>query len=109
MAVPWQNDEPKGDATVTYEDRHADLAAVEWFNNKDFHGYNIGVSIAQSKSKDYTVCNSVGDPNYLGGFEENAKDLNEGGGRGRGQGDASGKAWQQDGDWFCPNTRSVIW
>ncbi|KAJ6429416.1 hypothetical protein OIU84_020943 [Salix udensis] len=85
-------------------DRHADLAAVEWFNNKDFHGYNTGVSIAQSKSKDYTVCNSVGDPNDLGGFEENAMDLNEGGGRGRGQGDASGKAWQHDGDWFCPNT-----
>ncbi|KAG6765576.1 hypothetical protein POTOM_029624 [Populus tomentosa] len=96
--------EPKGDATVTYEDPHAALAAVEWFNNKDFHGNIIGVFIAQSKSKDDTVRNSVDDPNDFGGFEENAKDLNEGGGRGRGQDDASGKAWQQDGDWLCPNT-----
>ncbi|KAJ6726744.1 hypothetical protein OIU79_004805 [Salix purpurea] len=39
-------------------------------------------------------------PMMLVGLRENAKDLNEGGGRGRGQGDASGKAWQQDGDWF---------
>ena len=56
---------------------------MEWFNNKDFHGNIIGVSVAQSKIKDDTVCNSVGDPNDLGGLEENAKDLNEGGGRGR--------------------------
>ena len=48
------------------------------------------------------------DPNDFGGFEENAKDLNGGEGRGRGRGDASGKAWQQEGDWLCPNTRSVM-
>ncbi|KAJ6720752.1 TRANSCRIPTION INITIATION FACTOR TFIID SUBUNIT 15 [Salix viminalis] len=96
--------EPKGDATVTYEDPHAALAAVEWFNNKDFHGNIIGVFIAQSKSKDDQAYNSVDDPNDFGGFEENAKDLNEGEGRGRGRGDASGKAWQQEGDWLCPNT-----
>ncbi|KAF7131693.1 hypothetical protein RHSIM_Rhsim09G0072300 [Rhododendron simsii] len=103
-------DEPKGDATVTYEDPHAALAAVEWFNNKDFHGMTIGVFIAESKSKDdhsYSSVNHVADPSLesdFGGPEESARDLNEIGGRGRGRADASGKAWQQEGDWQCPNT-----
>ncbi|XP_073318045.1 transcription initiation factor TFIID subunit 15 [Primulina huaijiensis] len=92
--------EPKGDATVTYEDPHAAAAAVEWFNNKDFHGAVIGVFLAESKNKD-DLGNQAGDsvqgsdPNEL---EEAAKDLNDGVGRGR------GKAWQQDGDWLCTNT-----
>lgn len=99
---------------MTYEDPHAALAAVEWFNNKDFHGMTIGVFIAESKSKDdhsYSLVNHVADPSLesdFGGPEESARDLNEIGGRGRGRGDASGKAWQQEGDWQCPNTRSVI-
>ncbi|KAJ4845648.1 TATA-binding protein-associated factor 2N [Turnera subulata] len=106
--------EPKGDATVTYEDPHAAVAAVEWFNNKDFHGNMIGVFIAESKSKEDQTYNPVADPNGaaaaavagggLSGFEEEARDVNGGGGRGRGRGDASGKAWQQEGDWLCPNT-----
>ncbi|GAB4842828.1 TATA-binding protein-associated factor 2N [Ancistrocladus abbreviatus] len=94
--------EPKGDATITYEDPHAALAAVEWFNNKDFHGSNIGVFIAESKSKDDAV-----DPTLASDFgtlAENARDMNGNGGRGRGRGDASGKAWQQEGDWMCLNT-----
>ncbi|KAI8022784.1 Transcription initiation factor TFIID subunit 15 [Camellia lanceoleosa] len=83
--------EPKGDATVTYEDPHAALAAVEWFNKKDFHGTTIGVSIAESKSKDDHSYNSgnhdlVGDPSLASDF--------------------GGKAWQQEGDWPCPNTSS---
>ena len=47
-----ETNEPKGDATVTYEDPHAAVAAVEWFNNKDFHGNTIGVYIPESKNKD---------------------------------------------------------
>ncbi|CAK9138297.1 unnamed protein product [Ilex paraguariensis] len=102
--------EPKGDATVTYEDPHAAQAATEWFNNKDFHGTTIGVFIAESKSKDdhsYNSENLVNDPNAggdFGGLEESDRDVNGSGGRGRGRGDASGKAWQQEGDWTCPNT-----
>ncbi|CAN6463448.1 unnamed protein product [Victoria cruziana] len=92
--------EPKGDATVTYEDPHAALAAVEWFHDKDFHGSRIGVFIAESKSKEPDlVVNGAGAE--LG---EDGRDPNGGAGRGRGRGDASSKAWQQDGDWMCPNT-----
>ena len=105
--------EPKGDATVTYEDPHAALAAVEWFHNKDFHGSIIEVYMAESKTKDsgdqsYTQqFNHAADPSIegdLGGQD----DVSDGGGRGRGRGDASAKVWQQDGDWLCPNTRYVI-
>ncbi|CAA2992139.1 transcription initiation factor TFIID subunit 15 [Olea europaea subsp. europaea] len=98
--------EPKGDATVTYEDPHAALAAVEWFNNKDFHGATIGVFLAESKSKGDSG-NHAGDQilgSDLSGLEEGASDVNDGGGRGKGRGDASGKPWQQEGDWLCPNT-----
>ncbi|GLU04883.1 hypothetical protein SLE2022_220110 [Rubroshorea leprosula] len=97
-----ETNEPKGDATVTYEDPHAASAAVDWFNNKDFHGSTIEVAIAESKSS-----YAVGDPNVtgdLGGLEENSGDVNGAAGRGRGRGDASGKAWQQEGDWLCSNT-----
>ncbi|KAF6160782.1 hypothetical protein GIB67_035983 [Kingdonia uniflora] len=114
--------EPKGDATVTYEDPHAALAAVEWFNNKDFHGNTIGVFIAESKNKEDHSYNlgsyNVGDqitqvrdpsvPDDSGEQEVSGAINGGGGGRGGGRGDASGKAWQQDGDWMCPNTRSVI-
>ncbi|KAL1545641.1 TATA-binding protein-associated factor 2N, variant 2 [Salvia divinorum] len=98
--------EPKGDATVTYEDPHAALAAVEWFNNKDFHGATIGVFMAESKNKDDTM-NHVGDPTIVSDvndLEEGSMDPNDGSGRGRGRGDAVGKSWQQDGDWLCTNT-----
>ncbi|WZZ47420.1 hypothetical protein YC2023_043679 [Brassica napus] len=97
-----ETDEPKGDATVTYEDPHAALAAVEWFNNKDFHGSIIGVFMAESKNS-----KSGGDhPSESFGFDGGAanKEIDGGAGRGRGQGDSSAKPWQQDGDWMCPNT-----
>ncbi|KAK3010842.1 hypothetical protein RJ639_011521, partial [Escallonia herrerae] len=101
--------EPKGDATVTYEDPHAALAAVDWFNAKDFHGNIIGVFMAESKKDDHSYNSEihVEDPSTggeFGGLEESAQDANGSAGRGRGRGDAPGKAWQQDGDWMCPNT-----
>ncbi|KAL8208171.1 hypothetical protein R6Q57_007583 [Mikania cordata] len=102
-------DEPKGDATVTYEDPHAAVAAVEWFNNKEFHGNIIEVLIAQSKNSHNSIA-PFGDPILASGVgaNESDPDINGSGARGRGRGDASGnipqKAWQQDGDWMCPNT-----
>lgn len=98
--------EPKGDATVTYEDPYAAQAAVEWFNNKDFHGTIIEVLMAESKNS-YNPVVQVDEPSMVsdvGGLEESAMDMDESGGRGRGRGDAPAKAWQQDGDWMCPNT-----
>ncbi|KAI3922857.1 hypothetical protein MKW98_006988 [Papaver atlanticum] len=105
--------EPKGDATITFEDPHAAQAAVDWFNKKDFHGNIIEVYIAEAKNKDDVSYNSgqqmnlVEDPIVVGDFagqEEDATDVNGGEGKGRGRVDASGKPWQQDGDWSCPNT-----
>ncbi|XP_042459052.1 transcription initiation factor TFIID subunit 15-like isoform X1 [Zingiber officinale] len=99
--------EPKGDATITYEDPHAAMAAVEWFNNKDFHGSLIEVHIAESKSKE-PIDNSYAQQPELGANAsmeaEEQEDMNDSAGRGRGRGDALGKSWQQDGDWMCPNT-----
>lgn len=64
-----ETNEPKGDATITYEDPHAALAPVEWFNNKEFLGNIIGVFIAESKNKDDT-----NGSNFVGA-EENIKDI----------------------------------
>ncbi|PKA66654.1 RanBP2-type zinc finger protein [Apostasia shenzhenica] len=96
--------EPKGDATVTYEDPHAAVAAVDWFHNKDFHGSIIEVYIAESKNKESgEQFNHVAEPNVSADVIEQ-DEINGAGGRGRGRGDTSGKSWQQDGDWLCPNT-----
>ncbi|KAJ4765330.1 hypothetical protein LUZ62_075705 [Rhynchospora pubera] len=102
-------DEPKGDATVTYEDPHAAIAAVDWFNNKLFHGTIIGVQIAQTKTKDSFDALHTHTINMLPDFpvpvpQEVDDDLNGAAGRGRGRADAQVKPWQQDGDWLCPNT-----
>ncbi|XP_047048123.1 transcription initiation factor TFIID subunit 15-like [Lolium rigidum] len=93
--------EPKGDATVTYEDQHAASAAVEWFNNKDFHGSIIQVHIAVSKNKDTSSDNSMNLSVAADLVEQD--ELDNGSGRGSGRGDGPAKAWQQDGDWMCPN------
>ncbi|URE34502.1 Zn-finger in Ran binding protein, partial [Musa troglodytarum] len=78
--------EPKGYPTITYEDPHAALAAVEWFHNKDFHGAPIEVHIVESKAKD------LNDHSYAqqNGFEANSTmvsgvhdDVDGGGGRAR--------------------------
>ncbi|PWA61118.1 zinc finger, RanBP2-type [Artemisia annua] len=101
--------EPKGDATVTYEDPYAAQAAVEWFNNKDFHGKIIEVLMAESKNS-HSVIAPLVEPSVVADIvqDEGGLDMTESGGMGRGRGDASGnappKAWQQDGDWMCPNT-----
>ena len=40
---------PKGDATVSYADPHAAEAAVSWFNNTEFMGSTLAVSLAERK------------------------------------------------------------
>lgn len=110
-------DEPKGDATVTYEDPHAAMAAVDWFNNKEFHGSFIGVQIAETKNKDTGFSDVVAlapappvniiETDFVATADPDDV-VGGGAGQGRGRGDAQGKPWQQDGDWQCPNTRSVL-
>eukprot|EP00958_Prasinococcus_capsulatus_P008201 scaffold781_cov394-Prasinococcus_capsulatus_cf.AAC.24 len=39
----------KGDGTVTYDDPEAAKAAVQWFNNYDFNGSHLHVSLAQRR------------------------------------------------------------
>ncbi|GJZ84902.1 transcription initiation factor TFIID subunit 15 isoform X1, partial [Tanacetum coccineum] len=101
--------EPKGDAIVTYEDPYAAQAAVEWFNNKEFHGTMIEGLMAESKNSHNVIAPLV-EPNLVVDIvpDESGLDMSESGGMGKGRGDASGnapsKAWQQDGDWMCPNT-----
>lgn len=82
---------------------------MEWFHNKIFHGNFIGVHLAESKSKDSSYTNHVADigiASEIDGLEDVGGQNGEG--KVNGRGDASGKSWQQDGDWLCPNTRSVM-
>lgn len=74
--------------------------------------------MAESKNSHSSLAPPPVEPNLVmddvGVEEIDTIDTSEsGGGKGRGRGDASGnappKAWQQDGDWMCPNTRSVIY
>ncbi|CAI5467432.1 unnamed protein product [Closterium sp. Yama58-4] len=106
----------KGDATVTYDDPFAAAAAVEWFNNKEFHGRTIAVSLAQTKHGG--AGGGGGGGNGFGHSGDVSGRGEEGGGggemRGAGGGDggavaaaAQGKPWQQQGDWMCPNATYV--
>ncbi|KAL8100525.1 hypothetical protein AgCh_032688 [Apium graveolens] len=80
--------EPKGDATVTYEDPYAASAAVEWFNKKEFHGATIGVLMAESKKDDnsYSAVIPAEEPMLSGDFGGQGESVNAGnGGAGRGR------------------------
>ena len=46
---------PKGDATVSYMDPHAAEAAVNWFNNTQFMGRTLSVSLAERKGGGETL------------------------------------------------------
>ncbi|GBG58823.1 hypothetical protein CBR_g224 [Chara braunii] len=102
--------EPKGDATVTYEDPHAAAAAVDWFDRKEFHGAIISVSLAENK-KQIAVGDGMGLGVMVAGdaaapSSNMQAELGGVGCHGRGRGEppsAGGKPWQQDGDWSCPN------
>lgn len=42
--------ESKGEATITYDDSNAAQSAISWFDNKNFNGVNIKVSLAQRQN-----------------------------------------------------------
>ncbi|GJV23873.1 transcription initiation factor TFIID subunit 15 [Tanacetum coccineum] len=98
--------EPKGDAAVTYKDPYAAQAAVEWFNNKEFHGTIIEVLMAESTNSHNVIAPLV-ERNLVADIvpDKSGLDMRESVGMGRGRCDASGNAPpKQDSDWMCPNT-----
>lgn len=42
--------ESKGEATITYDDANAAQSAISWFDNKNFNGATIKVSLAQRQN-----------------------------------------------------------
>lgn len=40
----------KGEATITYDDANAAKSAISWFDNKEFSGNTIHVSLAQRQN-----------------------------------------------------------
>lgn len=42
--------ESKGEATITYDDSNAAKSAISWFDNKNFNGSTIHVSLAQRQN-----------------------------------------------------------
>lgn len=40
----------KGEATITYDDANAAKSAISWFDNKEFSGAKIHVSLAQRQN-----------------------------------------------------------
>ena len=42
--------ESKGEATITYDDANAAKSAISWFDNKEFSGAVIHVSLAQRQN-----------------------------------------------------------
>lgn len=42
--------ESKGEATITYDDSNAAKSAISWFDNKNFNGASIHVSLAQRQN-----------------------------------------------------------
>lgn len=68
----------KGEATVTYDDANAANSAISWFDNNNFNGATIRVSLAQRQ-------NNWQKGGGGGGFSRGG-----GGGRGRGGFDRDG-------------------
>lgn len=82
---------PKGEATVTYEDANAAQSAIGWFDNKDFNGSMIKVSLAQR----YNTWQNKG--GQRGGFNRGGGGGGGFGGRGGG-GDRGGYGDRDGGD-----------
>lgn len=96
---------PKGEATVTYEDANAAQSAIGWFDNKDFNGSMIKVSLAQryntwqnkggqEREGDW-ICSDCSNKNFAWRNECNrcksAKPEGAGGGSGGGGGGYGGR------------------
>ncbi|KAG0594376.1 hypothetical protein M758_UG071900 [Ceratodon purpureus] len=123
--------ELNGDATLAFENPHAAAAAVKWYNNTEFNGNIISVLpiegveplnfIATSVTIGYPSTPSVPEhePNLNVADETYGSHSGEDGAHlegvrgpadlesGRRRGRVDGRAWQQEGDWECPNSSCV--
>lgn len=110
----------KGEATVTYDDANAAASAINWFDNKDFNGAVIRVSLAQRQNnwqKPGFGSRGGGGPNKgrEGGsrFDSNGPprggDERRQGSRDGGQG--GGQSRGREGDWTCEscNNTNFAW
>ncbi|XP_065095721.1 RNA-binding protein cabeza isoform X4 [Ochlerotatus camptorhynchus] len=82
--------DPKGEATVTYEDANAAQSAIGWFDNKEFNGSLVKVSLAQR----YNTWQNKG--SSRGGFTKSG--FGGGRGGGGGGGDRGGYGDRDGGD-----------
>jgi hypothetical protein len=112
---------PKGDATVSYADPHAAEAAVSWFNNTEFMGSTLAVSLAERKGggdslnlpashyadplgRDADSGNAHPTPNPPVTAASSDVPVGGGGNTPAGVGGAQPKPkTTRDGDWPCPN------
>lgn len=125
--------ETKGDTIVAFENSHDAVSAVKCTKNTQFLGFMLSFTMTGTKDSDLLNLETVSlapDPfqsaldfgadsivtqdhgadsaGELGGEEYGKGTANytfSVGGRGRGGLDS--KPWQQEGDWPCPNLRSV--
>lgn len=100
--------QPKGEATVTYEDSNAASSAIQWFDGKDFNGATIKVSLAQRQNT-WGGNKGGGGGGFRGGRGGGGGGRGGGGGGGgpRGGGSSGGggglPSGNRVGDWRCPN------
>lgn len=107
----------KGEATVTYDDANAAASAINWFDNKDFNGASIRVSLAQRQNnwQKSGGFGNRGGPNKSregGGsrFDNNGPPRNDD--RRQGGGNQSGGGGRgREGDWTCQscNNTNFAW
>ncbi|XP_056905408.1 TATA-binding protein-associated factor 2N isoform X1 [Takifugu flavidus] len=89
--------QPKGEATVSFDDPPSAKAAIDWFDGKEFKGKSIKVSFATRRAEFTQRGGGGGGGGGRGG---------RGGFRGRGGGGGGGGPSfdMKGGDWPCPNS-----
>ncbi|XP_028321047.1 TATA-binding protein-associated factor 2N isoform X8 [Gouania willdenowi] len=90
--------QPKGEATVSFDDPPSAKAAIDWFDGKEFNGKPIKVSFATRRAEFTSRGGGRGGGGGGGG-------RGGGGGGFRGRGGGGGPNFDiKGGDWPCPNS-----
>ncbi|PRP78374.1 putative RNA-binding protein cabeza [Planoprotostelium fungivorum] len=111
--------EMKGDCTITFDDPPSATAAIDWFNNKEWKGSVVKVSMAAQKEYIPPV-GGRGRGGYggavggggRGGFGGGGGGFGGGFGGGRGgggRGGGGGGGGGDPGDWTCPGCGNTNW